>query len=90
MHWWFEHMGAMVASGIGTVTAFLVVNARHFGINGTQLALFLGPSVVGVTGLKLWERYYRRRFSAKQAPAAFGSAAPATLPLDPASATVPR
>ncbi|MCY1021939.1 hypothetical protein [Pyxidicoccus sp. MSG2] len=70
MHWWFEHMGAMVASGIGTVTAVLVVNARHFGINGTQLALFLGPTVVGVTGLKLWERYYKRRFAPKPRPVA--------------------
>ena len=68
MHWWFEHMGAMVGSGIGTVTAFLVVNARHFGVNGMQLALFLGPTVVGVTGLKLWERYYRRRFGARGPP----------------------
>ncbi|RYZ43474.1 MAG: DUF2306 domain-containing protein [Myxococcaceae bacterium] len=62
MHWWFEHMGAMVASGIGTVTAVLVVNAKHFGIEGLQLALFLGPTVVGVGGLKLWTRYYRQRF----------------------------
>jgi hypothetical protein len=71
MHWWFEHMGAMIGSGIGTVTAFLVVNAKHVGINGMQLAVFLGPTVVGITGLKLWEYYYRRRFAGKtRAPAA--------------------
>lgn len=83
MHWWFEHMGAMVGSGIGTVTAFLVVNARHLGINGAQLALFLGPTVVGVAGLKLWERHYRRRFGAKQPPtptAARGEPAPSVTP----------
>nr|BDT35820.1 DUF2306 domain-containing protein [Myxococcus sp. MH1] len=65
MHWWFEHMGAMVGSGIATLTAVLVVNARHLGINGMQLAVFLGPTVVGVTGLKLWERYYLKKFAPK-------------------------
>ncbi len=71
MHWWFEHMGAMVGSGIGTVTAALVVNARHVGLDGMHLAVFIGPTVVGITGLKLWERYYRRRFAGKpQRPAA--------------------
>jgi hypothetical protein len=68
----------------------MVVNARHFGVNGAQLALFLGPTLVGVTGLKLWERYYRRRFTPKGAPAARGSAATATLPAEPASATGQR
>ncbi len=71
MHWWFEHMGAMGGSGLGTVTAFLVVNAKHVGLNGMQLAVFLGPTVVGVTGLKLWEHDYRRRFAGTaRAPAA--------------------
>ncbi|WP_223645311.1 DUF2306 domain-containing protein [Corallococcus sp. EGB] len=77
MHWWFQHMGAMVASGIGTLTAALVVNARHVGINGLQLALFLGPTVVGVVGLRLWTRYYRQRF-ARKAPAVMGQDLPGT------------
>ncbi|MBU8898073.1 hypothetical protein DRW03_25710 [Corallococcus sp. H22C18031201] len=63
MHWWFQHMGAMVTSGIGTLTAVLVVNARHLGIEGMQLAVFLGPTVIGITGLRLWVRYYRQKFS---------------------------
>ncbi|MCP3098601.1 hypothetical protein LZ198_06895 [Myxococcus sp. K15C18031901] len=63
MHWWFQHMGAMVTSGIGTLTAVLVVNARHLGISGMQLAVFLAPTVVGVTGLRIWKRYYRQKFS---------------------------
>ncbi|NTX01552.1 DUF2306 domain-containing protein [Myxococcus sp. CA040A] len=65
MHWWFQHMGAMVGSGIATLTAVLVVNARHLGIEGMQLAVFLGPTLVGVPGLKLWERYYQGKFAAK-------------------------
>jgi uncharacterized membrane protein len=69
LHWWFEHMGAMIGSGIGTLTAFFVVNARHLGMSGFQLALFLGPTVVGVIGLKIWERYYRQRFAGKPSTA---------------------
>lgn len=65
MAWWFEHMGAMIGSGIGTLTAMLVVNARYLGVSGFDLALFLGPTVVGLVGLKLWERFYRQRFTAK-------------------------
>lgn len=80
MHWWFEHMGAMVASGIGTVTAALVVNGRHLGFEGLHLALFLGPTVVGVTGLKLWERSYRQRFSGKARAPAAPEAPAATTP----------
>jgi uncharacterized membrane protein len=80
MHWWFEHMGAMVGSGIGTVTAVLVVNARHLGIDGLHLAVFLGPTVVGVTGMKLWERYYRQRFSGKARPSAAPEAPAAATP----------
>lgn len=83
MHWWFEHMGAMVGSGIGTLTAFLVVNARHLGFGGVQLATFIGPTVVGVIGLKLWERYYKRRFAPKGPPAARGAAATASTSATP-------
>lgn len=78
MHWWFQHMGAMIGSGIGTLTAFLVVNAPHLGVEGFQLAVFLGPTVVGVVGLNLWQRYYRRRFTAK--PSALGATSAAATP----------
>ncbi|NNC14424.1 hypothetical protein HJC22_01595 [Corallococcus exiguus] len=80
MHWWFQHMAAMVASGIGTITAALVVNARHVGVEGLQLAIFLGPTVVGVVGLNLWTRYYRQRFARKAAPG------PASVPWAGAAA----
>jgi len=83
MHWWFQHMGAMVGSGIATLTAVLVVNARHLGIEGMQLAVFLGPTLVGVPGLKLWERYYQKKFAPKAkspAPKSAVAAAPGEQP----------
>jgi hypothetical protein len=42
-----------------------VVNAPRLGVDGMQIGIFLAPTVVGVVGLKLWERHYRRRFEAK-------------------------
>ncbi|WP_338865354.1 hypothetical protein [Myxococcus stipitatus] len=79
MHWWFEHMGAMIGSGIATLTAVLVVNARHLGIEGMQLAVFLAPTVVGVTGLRLWVRYYRAKFAPKLTPRATSTETPARV-----------
>ncbi|PTL76100.1 DUF2306 domain-containing protein [Vitiosangium sp. GDMCC 1.1324] len=69
MHWWYEHLGAMVGSSIGALTAFLVVNAHRLGLNGFQLWLWLTPTVVGVVGMRLWVRHYQRRFEARPAPA---------------------
>jgi uncharacterized membrane protein len=64
MHWWYQHMGGMVGGSIAALAAFLVNNVRHLGVNGLQLGFFLGPTVLGLVGLKLWERAYRRRFGA--------------------------
>jgi uncharacterized membrane protein len=63
MHWWFEHMGSMGGSTIAVVTAFLVINAPRLGLPPTALAIWLTPALVGVAGLRLWARVYRRRFA---------------------------
>ncbi len=63
MHWWFQHMGGMLGSGIGALTAFAVVNASRFGAGGA-LWVWLSPVIIGVLGIVLWSRYYHRRFAA--------------------------
>ena len=68
MHWWLEHMGAMGGSALGVIVAFLVINARHLGLPSFGLGLWLTPVLVGVTGLRLWQRVYQRRFAARRAP----------------------
>ncbi|WNG51940.1 DUF2306 domain-containing protein [Archangium minus] len=65
MHWWYQHMGAMFGSGIATLTAFLVLNSRHFGGNATAIVFWLAPTLIGLPGARLWERAYRRRFAGK-------------------------
>lgn len=70
MHWWFQHMGAMLGSCIAATTAFLVVNAGRLGADTFSLAVWLSPTVVGVPTIVLWTRHYQQRFGpARQARA---------------------
>jgi len=64
-HWWYQHMAGMIGTCIGTVTAFLVVNASSLGVRSPYaiLGVFLAPTVIGVPGLLLWQRAYRRHFA---------------------------
>jgi cytochrome c-type biogenesis protein CcmH/NrfF len=63
-------MTGMGTSCITTVTAFIVVNARHFGMRTFDLRLWAGPIAVLTVGLTLWRRYHARRLSGNDAPAA--------------------
>jgi uncharacterized membrane protein len=61
--WFLAHMSGMGTSCITTVTAFVVVNARRFGMRTFDLALWAGPIAVLAVGLTIWRRYYARRFA---------------------------
>ena len=63
MHWWFEHMGAMLGACIAATTAFLVVNAQRWGLETFSLLVWLAPSIIGAPAVAIWTGYYRRRFS---------------------------
>ena len=63
MHWWFQHMGAMLGSCIAATMAFLVVNSGRLGFQTFALAVWLTPTVIGVPTIALWTAYYRRRFA---------------------------
>jgi uncharacterized membrane protein len=66
--WFLAHMSGMGTSCITTVTAFVVVNARRFGMRTFDLALWAGPIAVLAVGLTIWRRYYARRFAGDGAP----------------------
>ena len=68
MHWWFEHMGAMLGACIAATTAFLVVNAGRLGLETFSLAVWLSPTVVGVPTIVLWTRYYQEKFAESASP----------------------
>lgn len=57
--WWFSHMTNMLAAYITTVSAFSVVNMTFL----PPIVRWIWPTVVGTTGILLWTRYYRRKFS---------------------------
>lgn len=75
MHWWYTHMGEMMGSGIGAVTAFTVVNAPRLGLPPTSLLVWLTPGVIGTVVIVVWTRYYRRRFEGRRAAPAVTVAA---------------
>jgi uncharacterized membrane protein len=83
MHWWFEHMGAMLGSCIAATTAFFVVNAGRLGLETFALVVWLTPTVVGVPAIALWTAYYRRRFSGTAVGHARGLARVGTPPMAP-------
>lgn len=82
MHWWFEHMGAMLGSCVAATTAFLVVNAERWGLGTFSLAAWLAPTIIGAPGIAVWTAYYRRRFtrSAGSVPDTSRSSEPNTTP----------
>jgi uncharacterized membrane protein len=62
LHGQREHMGAMFAASIATLTAFTTFGApRLLGLSGTHLALWLAPTAVMVPWLVLWQRRLARR-----------------------------
>lgn len=61
--WFLAHMTGMGTSCITTITAFIVVNARRFGMRTFDLPLWAGPIAVLAVGLTLWRRYYAKRLT---------------------------
>jgi hypothetical protein len=67
MHWWYEHLGSMVGTGIAGYTAFLVFGgSRMFpSVARSQLytLFWVLPSLVGVPAIFVLVAYYQRKFS---------------------------
>jgi hypothetical protein len=71
--WYYEHFGGMIGSGIAAHTAFGAFGMRqifpelHLGPWG--LLPWIAPSVIGTLAIVLLTRHYRRKFTARTAPA---------------------
>ncbi|MES2641962.1 MAG: hypothetical protein V4850_20905 [Myxococcota bacterium] len=57
--WLNEHIGGMLGSGIGTVTAFLVVNAHRLDLGLPTWLVWMAPTFVGVPAILAWQRSVR-------------------------------
>lgn len=66
MHWWFEHMNAMLGGCIGGTTAFLVQLGNRNG--GASMLMWLAPTLIGVPIIAVWNAYYHRHFARHAAP----------------------
>ncbi len=64
--WMYEHIGAMLGSGIAFHTAFAVFgSAQLFAIDlagWLQVVPWIAPTIIGVPAILLWTRHYQRKF----------------------------
>ncbi|MFT5098897.1 MAG: hypothetical protein ACI9HY_001011 [Planctomycetaceae bacterium] len=65
--WFYEHMGAMIGTGIAFHTAFAVFGiSRLFdlGLDGWIAVIpWILPALIGIPGTVIWTRYYKRKFN---------------------------
>lgn len=74
MGWFYSHMGSMLGGGIAFHTAFAVFGAQRvwdYSLSGALgVVPWILPTLVGIPGILLGTRYYRRKFSRAERPAA--------------------
>jgi hypothetical protein len=63
MEWWFQHMVAMLGTGLPLHTAFLLAVGRHLpGPPGSWRLLPAALTLLGIPAITIWTRHYRNRF----------------------------
>jgi hypothetical protein len=72
MGWFYSHMGSMLGGGIAFHTAFAVFGSQRlwdYSFEGVLGILpWILPTLIGIPGIFLGTRYYRRRFEKTAAP----------------------
>lgn len=65
--WFYEHMGAMIGTGIAFHTAFAVFGSSRLfdlGLEGwIAMIPWILPALIGIPGTIIWTRYYKRKFN---------------------------
>jgi hypothetical protein len=66
MHWWYEHLGSMIGTGIAGYTAFLVFGGSRLLPSIARSRLYtlfwVLPSLIGVPVIFMTVAYYQRKF----------------------------
>jgi len=67
--WWTEHLGGLIASGIGAYTAFFVVGAASLldtylqgSMAGLMIFFWIAPGIIGGIAIGFMTRHYRVKF----------------------------
>jgi hypothetical protein len=67
MHWWYEHLGSMIGTGIAGYTAFLVFGGARLlpSVARSQLytLFWVLPTLIGVPAIFVTVAYYQRKFN---------------------------
>lgn len=67
MHWWYEHLGSMIGTGIAGYTAFLVFGGSRlfpsFARSQLYTVFWVLPSLIGVPVIFMTVAYYQRKFN---------------------------
>lgn len=72
--WWFTHMLRMLTGYIGTVTAFSAQQISPQLPPAYSWLAWALPTLIGLPGIYLWMRVYRRKFAAGHRAASAGAA----------------
>ncbi|MDX1460975.1 MAG: hypothetical protein R3348_07955 [Xanthomonadales bacterium] len=72
--WWYEHMGAMIGTGIAFHTAFAVFGmSRLFDLSFSGIVSIIPwilPAAIGIPGTIIWTNHYKKKFGDKPAKGA--------------------
>lgn len=64
--WFYEHMGALMGTGIAFHTAFAVfgsVQLFDLGLEGfIAVVPWIAPALIGIPAITIWTRHYQRKF----------------------------
>lgn len=64
--WFYEHMGAMMGTGIAFHTAFAVFGSTRIfdlGLEGWVAVIpWITPALIGIPAITIWTKYYQRKF----------------------------
>lgn len=64
--WMYEHLGAMLGSGIAFHTAFAVFGSTRLfdiGLTGWVAVIpWVAPAAIGIPAITIWTRHYRQKF----------------------------
>jgi hypothetical protein len=78
MHWWYEHLGSMIGTGIAGYTAFLVFGGSRLfpSVSRSQLytLFWVLPTLIGVPVIYMAVAYYKRKFHETTRASAVSSA----------------
>lgn len=64
--WLYEHLGAMLGSGIAFHTAFAVFGSTRLfdiGLSGWLAVIpWVAPAIIGIPAISIWTRHYQRKY----------------------------